>query len=93
MAEQRQILFACPEGGNVVITFPPDPLTPDTIGMVEELCAIWFRGLHRRAIERDQQTAAAVEYASWTTGNAGVSDQLQDTFSQHTPLYLSNTEG
>jgi hypothetical protein len=73
VADHRQIIFAVPEGGDVVITFPPEPLTPDTIVMVEELCAIWFRGLHRRAIKRDRQAAAEVEYASWDSAIGGVS--------------------
>jgi hypothetical protein len=65
----RQMVFSVPEGGEVLITYP-ESMTPESILMVEELCAIWFRGLHRRAIQRPRQNDAATEYESWFPGTS-----------------------
>ena len=51
MTDSRQIRVSCQEGGEVVITFPYEPLTPDTLDLVEELCELWLRGLRRRTAD------------------------------------------
>lgn len=60
----RNMMFSIPEGGEVVITYP-EPMTPESILMIEELCALWFRGLRRRAIQRQEAVNAEEEYDSW----------------------------
>ena len=60
----RTMVFSIPEGGEIVINYP-EQMTPESIGMTEELCLIWFRGLRRRAIERQRKADADAEYLSW----------------------------
>lgn len=63
-SERRETVFACPEGGQAVMSFPT-PLTTETVSMLEELCTLVFRGLHRDAESRTKQEAAEIEYQSW----------------------------
>lgn len=60
----RHASFACPEGGNALLTFPT-PLTVETVDMLAELCALMFRGLRRDAVQWDAQQRAEAEYQSW----------------------------
>lgn len=62
----REMLFSVPEGGEVHISYP-EQMTPESILMIEELCSLWFRGLHRRALKRQQAVDAESEYLSWFT--------------------------
>ncbi len=63
-SETRHASFACPEGGQALLTFPT-PLTEDTLEMLAELCALMFRGLKRDAVQWDAQQRADDEYLSW----------------------------
>jgi hypothetical protein len=60
----RQMVFSVPEGGEVVTVFP-QPLTPETIDMLEECYAIMFRGMRRMALKVQAFADADAEYESW----------------------------
>ncbi len=60
----RQIQFSTPEGGHATLAFP-DPLTLETIEMLEEASALMFRSLRRSAGKPQAWDAGAIEYASW----------------------------
>ena len=60
----RQIQFSTPEGGHATLAFP-DPLTLETIEMLEEASALMFRSLRRNARRPQVPDAGAIEYESW----------------------------
>lgn len=66
----RQMVVSCPEGGNAIFSFP-QPLTLESISMLEECCTLMFRGLRRSSIKMDAMRAADAEYLSWLTKKEG----------------------
>jgi hypothetical protein len=62
----RQITFTTPEGGNATLAFP-EPVTLETIEMLEEASAVMFRSLRRNAVKLQAQDAGAIEHDSWAT--------------------------
>ncbi len=62
----RQMTFSIPEGGQATLAFP-EPLTPDTVDILEQAAALMFSALRRGAVRPPQPDAGALEYASWAT--------------------------
>jgi hypothetical protein len=64
--QMRQMIFSVPEGGAVVIAYP-EPLSVETVDMLEEFYALMIRGLRRRATHSEEKASGEAEYASWLT--------------------------
>ena len=60
----RQMMFSAPEGGQATLAFP-EPVTAETIAMLEEASALMFRTLRRDALKRAARDAGALEFDSW----------------------------
>jgi hypothetical protein len=60
----RQMVFSAPEGGNATLAFP-EPVTLETIEMLEEAAALMFRSLRRNALKPQAPDAGAIEFDSW----------------------------
>ena len=60
----QQVVFPVPEGGHATLALP-EPVTLETIEMLEEASALMFRSLRRRVRKQQAEEAGAIEYASW----------------------------
>ena len=65
MMNMKQMQFSTPEGGHATLAFP-DPVTLETIAMLEEASALMFRSLRRDALRPQARDAGAIEYDSWS---------------------------
>ena len=64
----RQMVSSIPEGGHVTLAFP-EPVTLETIEMLEEVSALMFRSLRRNALKPQARDAGAIEYDSWAANS------------------------
>jgi hypothetical protein len=61
----KQMQFSTPEGGHATLALP-EPVTLETIEMLEEASALMFRSLRREALRPQGLDAGAIEYDSWS---------------------------
>ena len=60
----RQMVFPMPEGGHATLAIP-DPVTLESVEMLEEASALMFRSLRRSALKPQAEDPGAIEYDSW----------------------------
>jgi hypothetical protein len=60
----REMVFSIPEGGQATLAFP-EPVTLESIEVLEEASALMFRSVRRNALEAKGLDAGAIEYDSW----------------------------
>jgi hypothetical protein len=59
----REMVFPMPEGGHATLALP-EPVTLESIEVLEEASALMFRSLRRNAVEAKGRDAGAIEYDS-----------------------------
>ena len=60
----RQVVFSVPQGIQATLAFP-EPVTEETIEMLEQASALMLRSLRCNAGRQDSSAAGEIEYASW----------------------------